>query len=194
VPLNRQLAQAIMLKYASEEDSDMIVPVSKSTSDVLDQLGSRSYFCSRLIYSHRKRDLALTLDTEVQKFDGSCFVKLNTRSPKDFGYSNLNLRGKYLFGEILDEVKKAHPEKTLDSLDLANEVVCAFVRTQNLSLEARSGGEALHFLTHSERINVDLNRALTLSRSVKQFPSSILIRRFVADLDPAYEFRCFVYK
>eukprot|EP01122_Echinamoeba_exundans_P011700 TRINITY_DN4747_c0_g1_i1.p1 TRINITY_DN4747_c0_g1~~TRINITY_DN4747_c0_g1_i1.p1 ORF type:complete len:350 (+),score=53.81 TRINITY_DN4747_c0_g1_i1:6-1055(+) len=175
VPLNRQLAQAIMLKYASEEDADMIIPVSKATSEVLDHLGQ-------------------ILSEEVQKFGGSCFVKLNTRSPKDFGYSDLNVRGKALFDEFLEKIKKDHPGKTLESLELANEVVCAFVRTQNLSLEARSGVEALHFLTHSERINVDLNRAISLSRTVKQFPSSILIRRFERDLDPAYEFRCFVYK
>lgn len=40
VPLNRQLVQAILLKYASEEDPDMLVPVSKATAQVLDSLGA----------------------------------------------------------------------------------------------------------------------------------------------------------
>lgn len=138
---------------------------------------------------------ALALDTEIQKFDGSTFVKLNTRSPKDYGYAPSNVKTQVIFEDMLEELKKEHPTtRMLESRDLQNEIVCAFVRTQNLSLEARSGGEALHFLTHSSRINVDLNRALALSRTVKQFPSSILVRHFVRDLDPAFEFRCFVYK
>eukprot|EP01102_Stenamoeba_stenopodia_P013452 TRINITY_DN4369_c0_g1_i1.p1 TRINITY_DN4369_c0_g1~~TRINITY_DN4369_c0_g1_i1.p1 ORF type:complete len:361 (-),score=86.40 TRINITY_DN4369_c0_g1_i1:25-1107(-) len=119
------------------------------------------------------------IDSIIQtKFNGSAFVKLSTRSPKDALTSVENTRFKQA---LMDELK--HSDGS------ANEDTCAFVQACRNSLRVQSGREAIELLLMSSRIREDLQRALEFPNA---FKLDIIIREW-HPMQASMEFRGFVY-
>lgn len=129
--------------------------------------------------------------------NGSAFIKLNTRSPKDSPYrmdSNQNVR--YLVKKELEILRQAiicasQPNST-DSIQ--NLVTIAFTKAMNKAMKIQNGKQALQLLLNSERISSDISKNLSFGES--HFNSKLILREWNDALveHPEREFRCFVHE
>ena len=105
--------------------------------------------------------------TIVGEFDGAAFLKFCDRSPKDAATEFDNIRPFY--EAVLPTIADTEPNRTLQAL------VTGTLR----SFKVSNGAEALQLLSHSERAEEDLDRALNLG----VFDLTIMLRQWI-DIDP----------
>lgn len=127
----------------------------------------------------------------MSNFNG-CFIKLNSRSPKDYSYSHLNTKTKKLFQTRLENLASIQDDNNLQS-SIENRILYEFLQTQVDSMKIETGSQAINLLCKSKRICDDLSRCIDLSRNLVEFPAKILLRQF-RRIDPQWEFRGFVYR
>eukprot|EP01111_Echinosteliopsis_oligospora_P012071 TRINITY_DN4101_c0_g3_i1.p1 TRINITY_DN4101_c0_g3~~TRINITY_DN4101_c0_g3_i1.p1 ORF type:complete len:380 (-),score=102.02 TRINITY_DN4101_c0_g3_i1:62-1201(-) len=137
---------------------------------------------SLLILEHRLEEVI------KNKFKGGCFVKLDTRSPKDvpvYAFENVGVK-KLIEEEILQMTKEE--QKDEDS------ITTAFVIATNKYMKITKGSEAVKIMCESTRVAQDLSKATEFGQNL--FKASIVVREWLdsVPLLPSSEFRGFVYK
>ncbi|PRP78291.1 hypothetical protein PROFUN_13825 [Planoprotostelium fungivorum] len=132
--------------------------------------------------------LAVRLDWIIKNdFNRRCFIKLNTRSPKDAPIYDFN--SQTVKKAIISEISRLEPQERDDN----NETI-AFVKATNRCLVTSSGIEAVQVLTRSMRIYEDLIKCIQFGE--KHFEAKLVIREWLEEVinKPEMEFRCFVCK
>eukprot|EP01113_Clastostelium_recurvatum_P011112 TRINITY_DN15602_c0_g3_i2.p1 TRINITY_DN15602_c0_g3~~TRINITY_DN15602_c0_g3_i2.p1 ORF type:complete len:326 (+),score=17.66 TRINITY_DN15602_c0_g3_i2:20-997(+) len=131
-------------------------------------------------------NLASNIDEALEKFPNhKALIRLSSRSPKDA-----------ILGTVIDD----HLDVLMRSYCATHTVDRKYVDTSELhpllyiaaakAMEVTNGQSAMDLLTNSFRVMEDLKNYLA---HPSIFPLCISLREWV-DIDPAMEFRCFVYE
>jgi hypothetical protein len=129
------------------------------------------------------------IDDEIKKnfVSKGCFVKLDTRSPKDvpiYDFSNQRL---------IDLIQQQMAKSPKEQQSLNYRTV-AFVKATNKVMKISSGAEALDLLERSDRIRQDISKQIEFGDHL--FGLKIVLREWLEEVSdrPEYEFRAFVHK
>eukprot|EP01112_Ceratiomyxa_fruticulosa_P011216 TRINITY_DN302_c1_g1_i3.p1 TRINITY_DN302_c1_g1~~TRINITY_DN302_c1_g1_i3.p1 ORF type:complete len:434 (-),score=73.12 TRINITY_DN302_c1_g1_i3:1008-2309(-) len=152
------------------------------------------------------------IDTVIQnEMNGSAFVRLSTRSPKDAALSNTDNFRKLVFEEL--KTLNGGETEPSNEQELANNRLRAICKAGNHIMKISNGDEAMKLLLDSERIFRDLLNTLECygkretttnennnttnnenneNNNIDQVIMNVIIREFVP-IDPELEFRGFVF-
>ncbi len=130
--------------------------------------------------------------------NGSAFIKLNTRSPKDSPYrmeTNESIR--VLVKNELQLLKQdfiTASQHTQSNNSVQNLVAIAFTKAMNKAMKIQNGKQALQLLLNSERMSTDISKNLSFGED--HFHSKLIIREWDDNIveNPQLEFRCFVHE
>ncbi|KAJ3440915.1 cell division cycle protein 123 [Anaeramoeba flamelloides] len=115
--------------------------------------------------------------------ENGVFVKLSSRSPKDSVHTVPDYKERYT-SNLKEFLSKSNLTKPDENLKLM-----AIVQTSKDSMKVRNAEEAIHLLTHSKRILMDLTIALKQEQEVIE---NFVFREW-QEIDVDMEFRGFVY-
>ena len=134
-----------------------------------------------------------------------CFIRLSSRSPKDGTPLDPHVLPR-LYHEQLNKLQAAHPDEYGSAENRANMQLIAYSNAQFYTLKVTNEVEAMNLILSSERVFIDLLRALDCQHvldnvannthhiKLYDWNDSIIIRQWNSSLRPAMEFRCFVYQ
>jgi hypothetical protein len=184
----------------SEEDIDRwLLPFQHLTFPTLlfplSQLTARAYLSK---YRHRYcqssppsssellllDELTQQIDNAIHQFNGPCFIRLTSRSPKDAAQIN--------FQQFLQSHSASSP----------NDKLISYFQLVTSKLQVHSGVEAMDLLSKSERIFLDLQQALDADAEIRveadtevhcPWQVGICIRQWDPRINDQWEFRCFIH-
>eukprot|EP01117_Protostelium_nocturnum_P012797 TRINITY_DN4738_c0_g1_i1.p1 TRINITY_DN4738_c0_g1~~TRINITY_DN4738_c0_g1_i1.p1 ORF type:complete len:369 (+),score=80.02 TRINITY_DN4738_c0_g1_i1:44-1150(+) len=129
-------------------------------------------------------ELVNTLDLGIKSLGCHSFVRLSTRSPKDAAQSSVQTVSKEFDRLAAERAGKTECE---DERARCNDLLRAIYKTSIEAMRISSGKEAVELLLKSERIFVDLVKAIP----VDHWDMKIILREFSQGLNPELEFRSF---
>jgi len=120
------------------------------------------------------------------------FVRLSSRSPKD-GQPLQVKSALAKYEKAFQELKSTADEKNGYG-DNPNTQMMALFKSQQPFWCVGSGKEALSLLLTSERVFIDLIRAIACTQTPNdKWSTNVIFRAWNPQLDESYEFRCFVH-
>jgi hypothetical protein len=193
-PLERTMRRLHKLED-SEEDIDrwllpfqhltfptIIFPLSQSTARAY-LANYRHRYCHSSAPSsaelHLLHELTQQIDDAIHQFNGPCFIRLTSRSPKDAVQIN--------YQHFLQSHSTSSP----------NEKLILYFQLTTSNLQIHSGLEAMNLLSKSERIFLDLQQALDADMETEDvhcpWQVGICIRQWDPRINDQWEFRCFIH-
>eukprot|EP01117_Protostelium_nocturnum_P008561 TRINITY_DN3076_c0_g1_i1.p1 TRINITY_DN3076_c0_g1~~TRINITY_DN3076_c0_g1_i1.p1 ORF type:complete len:391 (-),score=115.60 TRINITY_DN3076_c0_g1_i1:602-1774(-) len=177
--LSYQQAQDILHFHSLKRLSTSLVATHNYTKD--------TNICN-LVFSDSLLQLERDLDELIKReYSNGCFVKLNTRSPKDVPLYDYG--SKVMEKTIIEEISKLKPSERTRN----NETI-AFIKACSNSLKVENGRRAVELLILSDRVAADLSRDVQFGE--KHFDMKLIVREWLNEMyeKPQMEFRCFVHK
>merc|ERR1711998_357104 len=147
------------------------------------------------------RDLRRVLGEVLQRREfkeTGAFVRLSSRSPKDgVPFKQVDVRRAYqeALGAITSQEQEGSPgEHQSNNQPDENLKMRALSRASASYWRVRSGDDAMSLLLSSERVFVDLNRALICldGSKLNEWNEQVSVRQWQDALEDQFEFRCFV--